>query len=461
MSPPTVPIIVCRGDEYHSAAEVFGQMANDTQTTHGGLMTVLSTYAGMAGDDSVGGQWAASYDQAAQLAVSTSSKLATACGQTRDLIAIGAYNHEVAEVTADHRDLPPPTQPQLFPDPCLAETVPSAAGGGIPEPFGWSFIKDLVGWTWPNGHQDQLNSAQTAWHTAAADFRTIAGEEQQAVDLLNNQQSPEIEISVQTCSDRKDDFNALADACQTIGDACGNYAHYLDEAHHKILDELKEFAIETAAWEVGFAILAPITGSLSEWVGNSALAGRVAMKARRVATIIADLAGKVAKIVTDAVAPLIERMKPLLERIRKWVESAKAKLPRPGGKPPVPRTGPATTAAERDEMIRQLEQEGVKFDPDKIVQIGRDADGKVIFLEEGNKRAGLQHILSHSGDFANKGVPEGDIPELVMRAVTEGEKVGVSGRDRPIYQIMHNGTMLKIAVTVGSNGFIVGANPVS
>jgi hypothetical protein len=185
------------------------------------------------------------------------------------------------------------------------------------------------------------------------------------------------------------------------------------------------------------------------------------MKARRIATIIADLAGKVAKIVTDAVAPLIERMKPLLERIRNWVESAKTKLPRPGGKPPVPRTGPATTAAERDEMIRQLEQEGVKFDPDKIVQIGRDADGKVIFLEQGNQRAGLQHILSHSGDFANKGVSEGDIPDLVMRAVTEGEKVGVSGRDRPIYQIMHNGTMLKIAVTVGSNGFIVGANPVS
>lgn len=333
MSPPTVPIIVCRGDEYHSAAEVFGQMATDTQTTHGGLMTVLSTYAGMAGDDSVGAQWAASYDQAAQLAISTSAKLATACGQTRDLIAVGAYNHEVAEVAADHRDLPPPSPPQLLPDPCLAETVPSAAGSGIPEPFGWSFIKDLVGWTWPNGHQDQLNSAQAAWHTASADFRTVAGEEQQAVDLLSNQQSPEIEISIQTCNDRRDDFNALADACQTIGDACGNFVNYLDEAHHKILDELEEFAIETTAWEVGFAIFAPITGSLSEWVGNSALAGRVAVKARRIAMIIADLAGKVAKIVTDAVAPLIERMKPLLERIRKWVDEAEIRVSSGGGPP--------------------------------------------------------------------------------------------------------------------------------
>ncbi len=54
--PPTVPIIVCRGNEYHSAGEVFGQIATDATTTHGGLLTVLNTYAGMAGNDSVGTQ---------------------------------------------------------------------------------------------------------------------------------------------------------------------------------------------------------------------------------------------------------------------------------------------------------------------------------------------------------------------------------------------------------------------
>jgi hypothetical protein len=210
----------------------------------------------------------------------------------------------------------------------LPENAPSAAGDGIPAPFGWSIIKDAVGWAWPDGHQDQLNATATAWHTASSDFRTIAGSVQNAVDLLNNQQSPEIEVSVQTCNDRKTDLNALADACQTLGDACGDYAHHLDEAHHKILDELKEFALETAAWEAGAAILIPLTGSLSEWIGNSALAGRVAIRARRIATIIADLAAAAAKIITDAIAPLIERLKPLLERIRKWVEAAKIKLSR-------------------------------------------------------------------------------------------------------------------------------------
>ncbi|MFI5779607.1 hypothetical protein [Nocardia sp. NPDC051570] len=326
MTAPTVPLIVCRGDEYHSAGEVFGQMATDTVTTHSVLVTVLTNFAGMAGDDSVGAQWAASYDEAAQLAVSASSKLATACGQVRDLVVVGAHNHEVAEAAANLKDLPPPPVPPLLPDPCLPETAPSAAGNGIPEPFGWSIIKDVVGMAWPNGHQDQLNSAATAWHTAAADYRTVAGQAPQAVDLLRNQQSPEIDIAAQTCTDRQADLNALADACQTLGDACSDYAQSLDDAHSKILDTLRELVIETAAAETAFAVLAPFTGTISEWVGNSAMAARIGLKARRITTIIGELATKAAKFITEAVKPLTERLKPLLERIRTWVEQARIRL---------------------------------------------------------------------------------------------------------------------------------------
>ncbi|MGO4649907.1 hypothetical protein AB4305_34065 [Nocardia sp. 2YAB30] len=414
-------------------------MSTDAVTTHAALVTVLTTYAGMAGDDSIGQQWAASYDPAAQLAISTSSKLATSRGQTRDLIVIGAYNHQVAETAADHRDLPRPPAPLLSPDPCHPGDAPCAAGNGVPQPFGWSIIKDAVGWAWPNGHQDQLDAAKAAWHTAASDFRTIAQQVPNAVDLLNNQQSPEIEITVQTCNDRRTDFNSLADACQTLGDACGEYSTHLDDVHHKILDELKEFAIETAAAETAFAILAPFTGTISEWIGNSALAGRIAIRTRRIATIIAELATKTAKIITDTLKPLTERLKPLLDKVNKWVDAAKTRLSKHGGgvEPPRPRTGPAANAAEREQLIQELEGNGIKFDRENIVQIGRDPDGKIIFLEQGNGRAGLQHILSHADDFARKGISENELSEVVVRAATEGEKVGVSGRDRPIYQIMH------------------------
>ncbi|NUP26104.1 MAG: hypothetical protein HOQ44_05310 [Nocardia sp.] len=110
-------------------------------------------------------------------------------------------------------------------------------------------------------------------------------------------------------------------------------------------------------------------------------------------------------------------------------------------------------------MIDELEQSGVKFSREDIVSIGRDADGKIIFLERGNDRAGLEHILRHSGEFGDKGISESEIANVVMKAVTEGELVGTQGKNRPVYEIMHNGQPLRIAVTVGSNGFVVGANP--
>ncbi|WP_220094767.1 hypothetical protein [Pantoea dispersa] len=47
-----------------------------------------------------------------------------------------------------------------------------------------------------------------------------------------------------------------------------------------------------------------------------------------------------------------------------------------------------------------------------------------------------------------------------MKAVTDGKVVGYqgSGIGRPIYETMINGKKYNIAITVGNNGYIVGAN---
>ena len=47
-----------------------------------------------------------------------------------------------------------------------------------------------------------------------------------------------------------------------------------------------------------------------------------------------------------------------------------------------------------------------------------------------------------------------------MKAVTDGKIVGYqgAGTGRPIYETMINGKKYSIAVTVGNNGYIVGAN---
>lgn len=59
------------------------------------------------------------------------------------------------------------------------------------------------------------------------------------------------------------------------------------------------------------------------------------------------------------------------------------------------------------------------------------------------------------------GVSEAQIPDLVIDAVSKGKIVGYQGTDpgRPIYEVAFGGKSVRVAVTTGNNGFIVGANP--
>ena len=72
-----------------------------------------------------------------------------------------------------------------------------------------------------------------------------------------------------------------------------------------------------------------------------------------------------------------------------------------------------------------------------------------MWLENGTDTAGLNHIITeHADDFLNKGITQEQIPDYVMNAL-----------ERPIYEFTYNGEIHKVAITVGNNGFIVGANP--
>jgi hypothetical protein len=114
------------------------------------------------------------------------------------------------------------------------------------------------------------------------------------------------------------------------------------------------------------------------------------------------------------------------------------------------------------QLIEDLTQQGIKFTPENIVGIGKTQAGKTVFLETGSSKSGLKHIIAdHSADFARKGISESQIPDAVIKAVTEGKVVGIQGKrgDRVIYEVNFNGQTQRIAVTVGDNGYIVGANP--
>lgn len=94
------------------------------------------------------------------------------------------------------------------------------------------------------------------------------------------------------------------------------------------------------------------------------------------------------------------------------------------------------------------------------MRIAKKPDEAIVFVEIGNERSGLQHIgKKHANDFFNRGISEDQILDAVMTAVVNGRILGVQGRSRSVYRVEFNDATQYISVDVGSNGYIVSANP--
>ncbi len=123
---------------------------------------------------------------------------------------------------------------------------------------------------------------------------------------------------------------------------------------------------------------------------------------------------------------------------------------------------------EKLALISELQASGIKHTPEKIVRIAKRLDGRIIFLEEGTpgkKGSGLAHILErHKADFSECGISEDQIEDAVMTTVMYGEFVCYQRQKEPrreIYKVSFNDRTHYIAVDIGDNGYIVGANPSS
>lgn len=125
------------------------------------------------------------------------------------------------------------------------------------------------------------------------------------------------------------------------------------------------------------------------------------------------------------------------------------------------------TKGEGAALISQLEARGEKFKKEEVVAITKDHDNKIIWLEKGHlnqKASGFAHILAkHGNDFANQGITAAEIPQYLMYAVKEGTIVSRQrhGTGRPVYEFYYEGKRRRVAVSIGKNGYIVGANPMT
>ncbi len=122
------------------------------------------------------------------------------------------------------------------------------------------------------------------------------------------------------------------------------------------------------------------------------------------------------------------------------------------------------TSGEGKALIAEVQANGDKISPERVVMITRNPAGGVVWMEIGNSQSGLQHIVNeHGHQFYGKGISNDQIPNYVLEAIHQGKVVGSQGKRNPrtIYEFTYNGEKQRIAIQVSNNGYIVGANPKS
>ncbi|APU22125.1 hypothetical protein UA75_20680 [Actinoalloteichus sp. GBA129-24] len=116
------------------------------------------------------------------------------------------------------------------------------------------------------------------------------------------------------------------------------------------------------------------------------------------------------------------------------------------------------------EEIAELRRKGTKISPEKVIRMGRHQQGHLVWLETGDiDSRGNAHILrpKRARQFADKGVPQHRVVDLIFTGIEHGEHVGYVGVDREVYEVEFDGERRRFGVLISSNGYIVTAHPLS
>ena len=128
---------------------------------------------------------------------------------------------------------------------------------------------------------------------------------------------------------------------------------------------------------------------------------------------------------------------------------------------------------EEKKLIAELKERKIKFTEKDIVFVTRDKTGQIVWLERGNSRAGLEHIINgdgktpgHLSDFAKafEGITKENLPLFLKDVVSNGKVISDTikvinnrqGYERVYYYCGQH----YVLTGIGTNGFIVSAYPI-
>lgn len=306
---------------YTSAAQLFYQANRNGIDTLARLSSSLAGSAQMAGSDSGGTSWAQAFDPAAAGCVRAGADLANSAGVIGNLLGRSGTNHAGADACSTIGTGAAPHAAGANTAESITPTnPPSASGGPVDPPLGWSLVAHLLAYAWPNGDQGKLRAA-----AAEAACTTLAGHARD-----------------------------LSTAYGQLGDACDAYATHLDQAHQEVISELLNLLAWTAAIETGGFLVGVVTAGAAEVAAQAAEAAEIAATAGRIGVILARLLELVAEVartiaaVAVRVAEITSKIKGFLSAQVRTALTSVAKLVPGLGRAAEAGTEVVATAAEKE-----------------------------------------------------------------------------------------------------------------
>ena len=412
----------------------------------------------MAGGDDVGAAFAVDYNAMADAAwQGWRSSVLLLDGIAAGLAETG-NNLVKAEIdsTPSRRWMFPPIVASTGPIPSPAS--PAMVGGG---PSGGPLTAH-----WPTADVALLRAAAQAWRNAADDLRFFT--RRRAIDAVDTlvAAGPDTALAqVRRFTDEalSDDptsglVGVLKDTGMRIASACSGLADETERTRERILATIAHYT----GGEEWYHPVADVLDRLVRFKATHAIAaaGDAYLMDLDLSTIHDDHVRAVASVRSELHPAGADR----LARIATAVVPPRPITPDTCAvtSPPGP-AGAAVPEAQRAALIAEVVAAGNKISPDAVVHVARAPDGRVVWLERGDGRTGLSHLLraERIADFVAVGVAPTDIPGLAVRAILEGVPVGRKGHDGTIYDVdIGGGRHRDIVVVVGANGYIITAYPV-
>jgi hypothetical protein len=316
----TAALIQLETEDFARAARsLYSDVGDPGTTAVAQMISQLQESGAMAGDDPGGRDWASAYDRGTAATLRAAQDAINACFKLSSMFAQTARNYEAADTasTAGVRHAIAAATSAL-PDECvigLALEVPSAAGGSGESPTGWGLIDDVVGYVWPNGHQDRLHAAASSWRSCGQRLWSLSEYVAVAAVPAMGHHLPEFDDMSTVCNGLYLHIRDVAHAQFGLADACDELAHHLDVVHSEVEHEL----VSLIEWSAGIQAVGAIASFFSfgtaEAPTQAAQAGRIARTAARVAELIQKFIA-MARTVAQSIAAVADRAEAVAARLR-------------------------------------------------------------------------------------------------------------------------------------------------